>query len=130
MDIVIKQRQQQLKELTVAINNGALGNAICATEKVQTSQQSEANFTKMLTKIDELKEKIEQSIIDYTEKKNEIIGQIQQLEKRQYIDLLYKKYVEYKNLDTVSYEINYSYQWVKKLHSKALKAFELKFLTQ
>ncbi len=128
IDIIIKQRQQQLKELNIIINNGALGSIDYTREKVQTSPSSEAVFEKMMDKLLDLQNEVNQYIIDYFVIKNNIIKQIQSLERRKYIDILYKRYVEFKKLDVIANEMCYAYAHIKTIHRQALKCFKQKFL--
>lgn len=128
IDIIIKQRQQQLKELNIIINNGALGSIDYTKEKVQTSPSSEAVFEKMMDKLLDLQNEVNQYIIDYFVIKNNIIKQIQSLERRKYIDILYKRYVEFKKLDVIANEMCYAYAYIKEIHGQALKYFKQKFL--
>lgn len=58
-----------------------------------------------------------------------IINQIQQLDKLQHVQILYKKYVEYKPLKRIARELSYSESHLKKLHRQALQEFTEKFLT-
>lgn len=57
-------------------------------------------------------------------KRHEIIGQIQQLQKDLNIQLLFLRYVQYKPLKEIAKETGYNMQYIREIHSKALKAFE------
>lgn len=59
----------------------------------------------------------------------EIIGEIHQLDNAKYIRLLYKRYAEFKKFSVIAREMNYDENYIKDLHSKALKEFE-KHLTK
>ncbi len=128
IDIAIKQRQQQLKELNIIINNGALESVDYTRERVQTSPSNEAIFEKAIDKLLDLQNEVNQYIIDYFQYKNNIIKQIQSLERRKYIDILYKRYVEFKKLDVIANEMCYTYAHIKRVHGQALKCFKQKFL--
>ena len=74
-----------------------------------------------LAKLDELDREIENTISNYLEIRKEIISTIEKLENTLYYDILYKKYVEYKNLIEIADEIGYSVQHVRFCHTKALE---------
>ena len=46
------------------------------------------------------------------------------LKKVEHIEILFKRYVEYKNVECIADEMNYSYKYASKLLNLALKAFE------
>ena len=54
----------------------------------------------------------------------EIIGEIHQLDNAKYIKLLYKRYAEFKKFSVIAREMNYSEDYIRILHDKALKEFE------
>ncbi len=128
MDIIIKQRQQQLKELTVIINNGGVGGVDYTMEKVQTSPSREATFSKIMDKLIDLQNEISQYIVYYFQKKNDIIKQIQSLDSPKYVDILYKKYIEFKKLDVIACEMCYSCEHIKRIHKQALNFFNKKYV--
>ncbi len=76
----------------------------------------------------ELEEQIRARMMQYIEAKTRIIDEIQQLQEPRYIEILYKRYVEDKNLTIVAKEIPYEYTYACHLHGEALKAFEDKIL--
>ena len=53
--------------------------------------------------------------------RHKIIGEINQLSDPAHIELLFKRYVEYKTWEQIAVDMGYSLQNVYKLHSKALK---------
>ncbi len=67
---------------------------------------------------------MKQMIESYTQEQNKIISQIQSLEDSRYIEILYKRYVEFKKFELIAVEMNYDYNWVKNLHGMALMNFE------
>ena len=51
-------------------------------------------------------------------------SEIQSLDSPVYIDILYKRYVEYKTLEEIAVEMSYSYRQVLRLHGLALQDFK------
>lgn len=119
LDMMIMQRIEQRAELEQL--NGLSGQGI--GEKVQSSPKGEAAFVRMVEKIDAINNEVNALINRYIDLKRKIIGQIQAMKNDQYIQVLYKKYVEGKRLEAISVEMNYSYHRLKHIHGYALKAF-------
>ena len=121
---MIRQKADQLAELrTKAEGNGSMDYA---ADRVQTTpvDSMSANVGRML----ELEEQVMMTLRQYIETKTKIVDEIQQLEDARYIEILYKRYVEYKSITAVAYEMGYEYTWFCHLHGDALKAFGDRFL--
>ena len=69
-------------------------------------------------------EHINREIDQFVDAKNRIIREIRQLRKKNYIQVLYKVYVQYKTVKTAAQEMKKSYSHTVDLHNKALRAFE------
>ena len=125
LDIVINQKLQELYELK------KMGGIKCidyTMEKVQSSRQYGANFETILIKIIDMENEINAEIDSFIDMKHCIINQIQTLDNSKYMQVLYKRYVEYKRLEMVACEMAYTFQYVVLLHGQALKDFEQNFL--
>lgn len=81
-----------------------------------------------LQKINKTNEKLMQLInwyIDkYTQDKQEIISQIEQIDDTRYVKMLKLRYIDYLRLDEIADEMCYSIDHAKRLHREALAAFE------
>ena len=95
-----------------------------SNDKVQSSKSSDADFVRTINKIADLQAEINKKIDVLVDTKNIIIQQIQSVDNSIYADILYKRYVECKKLEQIAVEMNYSYDWVRHKHGKALKYFE------
>lgn len=121
LDIIINQKLQELDELK------KMGGIKCidyTMEKVQSSQKHCATFENVLIKIIDMENEINAEIDRFIDMKHNIINQIQSLESYIFIELLYKRYVEYKSLEVIAVEMNYTYQYIRKSHKYALEEFE------
>ena len=58
--------------------------------------------------------------------RHKIIGEINQLNDPAHIELLFKRYVEYKTWEQIAVEMDYTIRWIYSLHSSALQEFETK----
>lgn len=127
IDLCIDQKLRQLEELkTNRINVPAIDYA---KEKVMCSVVN--NGFKKSDRYIDLDKEINKEIDDFCDLKQVIINQIQQLDNIIYIDILHKKYIEYKkypNFETIAVEYKKSYRHITRLHEKALEAFRKKFL--
>ena len=121
LDIIINQKLQELDELK------KMGGIKCidyTMEKVQSSQKHYTTFENVLIKIIDMENEINTDIDKLVNKRHCIINQINELQNVQYIEILYKRYVEYKDLKKIAKEMEYTYDYIRKIHVKALQNFE------
>ena len=118
-DILIKQKIAEKDELKKYDVSGVSYDA----ERVKTTPSGEAPQVRTVERIMEYEAEIAEAIERFIALKKKIIGQIQSMQKPEYVQLLYKRYVEYKRLEEIALEMNYSYNRVKHLHGEALLAF-------
>ena len=126
LNVLIDQR---IKEVSDLRHHDGISGIDYSKERVQTPSSShETPFVKVVEKIILLKEQINGLINEYADLKNKIIGEIQALSNPVYIQILYKKYVEFKRLEVIAVEMNYSYDYIKHAHGYALQDFGNKYL--
>jgi len=120
LDICINQKQEELRylrSLTVSVSVNT------KSERVQTTIKTD-KMAGIIVKIICLEEEVRSEIEKYVKMKHRIINEIQSIDDEVYINILFKKYVEYKTLEQISNEMNYSYDRTKHLHVFALKSFK------
>ena len=124
-DTKIRHRQVQLDELRIL----ALGNTSQHMDKpqVQTSTNGDQLESDVIRYVD-LANDIEKMIDYYVDLKEQVIREIHSLNDRRYIDILFKRYVEYKSYEDISKEMNYNQDWIRQLHKQALEDFYKKVL--
>ena len=122
LSIKIQQKKDELAELK---SEAQSLSGISDNERVQVSSRD--RLLEDIAKIVDLERKINGDIARYLVFRNKIIGEIQTLNNPLYIEMLYKRYVEYKTLERVAVEMNYTYAYVRRLHGLALKAFGDKY---
>lgn len=121
LDIQIEQDLERLSEMKLnAVNVGAIDYG---TERVQTSPSGDT-LCASVTNYVNYSEKINQEIDDYVEAKEQIIKEIRELRNAEYIQVLFKVYVQFKNLKIAAQEMQRSYNNVILIHRQALQAFE------
>lgn len=118
IDEAIKSKSKQLKSLADSLL--LIPSQDISSERVQTSAKLDASFTKNVETITEL----EKEIIELNAQMSKIIDKIYSLDDLLQIKVLCKHYVDGKNLRRVSDELEYSYEWVRKAHLKALGNIE------
>ena len=126
LDTKIKQKQEQYNQLYESTHS--VGAVRYDREPVQTSRTNDA-IERSIIRYLELEEEIKDETLNLQKTKHKIINEIQELDDDRFINLLYKKYVEYKPMNMIAEEMCYSYDYVKELHRNSLKAFEDKHPT-
>lgn len=123
LDTMINQKIKELGDLRLMSQSA--GGIDYSKERVQSSPSGDAPFVKPVLRMIELEQEINAEIDRFVDEKHEIINQIQALQNPKHIDILYKHYVEFKRLEIVAVEMNFTYQYIVELHSTALKEFQL-----
>lgn len=123
MDIRIKQKMDHLEDMR-RMRTYLRGACIGGGSK---SGNMSDGFSKMSDKMIDLERTLNQEIEAYLLMKNEEINRIQSLSKPEYMDVLYKRYVEYKTFERIAYEMNYALNYVFKLHGNGVKEYESLF---
>ncbi len=120
LDIKIRQRKREIEELKLSAT--CTGSISAQDEKVQTSASGDKLLNAVARYVD--LEAETQNMIDAMQKKrHKIIAEIQSLEDSRYIEILYKRYVEFKRFDQIARECNYSCTHIKRMHGQALQEF-------
>lgn len=122
LELCIEQRQEELNRLRELIGS----HAIDYGERVQTSPSADEIPNGVIRRA-ELEADISRKIERFLQLKHKIINEIQSLDNAVYVNILYKRYVEYKSLDEIAVEMNYSYIHIKRLHGYALLEFKKRF---
>lgn len=122
LDTVINQKTKELGDLR--LKSRSTGSIDYSKERVQTSTSGDAPYVNMVGCMIGLEEEIKTEIDTFVNEKHKIINQIQALENSKYIEVLYKRYVEFKRLEIVAAEMKYTYQYIVELHGSALRKFQ------
>jgi len=128
LDTVIDQKIKELDNLKTM--STSIGSFDYSKDRVQTSPDGDAPFVKTIEKICELQDEINREIDQFVDKKHRIINQIQGLSKSKYIEVLFRRYVEYKSFETIAVEMMLSYQYVIEIHGYALQEFKITYEIQ
>lgn len=120
LDTKINQKMQQVSELRqMAQASGAIDYS---KDRVQSSPSD--SLSNAVIRYVTLEEEIDKQIDHFVDMKNLIINQIQGLQNVDHVKLLFKRYVEFKRLEVIAVEMNYTYQYIRELHGYALAEFQ------
>ena len=117
-DICIRQKEAELAAMRSKIENMS---AAVTGERVQTSAKDK--MSEKVSHIVDLENQIIQDKEKFLHMKDRIINEIQCLDNSVYVDILYKRYVEYMRLEEIAVKLHYSYDRMRHLHGLALQAF-------
>lgn len=120
----IRRLRSRKKELS--INYNAIRGMDYSADKVQSSPKNtlEEQGWKLLEAMQEIDRDIAEKSISVDEK----LDEIERLNDDRYVQILFMMYSEYKDLKTVSLDMNYDYHYCCQLHGDALKNFEKSYL--
>lgn len=135
-----KQYLGQIKRYDALINNGIAEVAryrqiamnittVIANDKVKSTPDPD-RLGKTVAKIIDLENELDILVDKYIDARNVIVGQLEQLEDTKFYSILFKFYVENKELQDIADEMDYSYGRIRNLHGMALEAFRSKFGTK
>ena len=118
----LKRKIEELESLKTGIGSPALDS-----DPVQTSKEGEANFTRTIEQIMEAEELMAIRIGEYADTIAEIDEEIRRLENPIYAEVLSRRYLEFQRYERIAVDMHYSFDYVKQLHGKALRAFEERY---
>lgn len=121
IDIKINQHLERLEEMKV--NATCIGAIDYSKDRVQTSLLGDKLSNDVSRYID-FDAQINAEIDRFVDAKEQIISEIQGLNVKNYIQVLFKRYVQYKSLKLTASEMGMSYQYVRNIHKKALASFD------
>lgn len=120
--VLIDQREKEL-DLLAEKNLSALSGIDYSRISVKGSRSGGAPFEQTAIKAADLGEEVAALIRKYTDLQHKIIGEIQSLDRPEYMQVLYKRYVEEKHWEEISVEMGYSCDHIRHLHGWALHEF-------
>ena len=104
------------------------GSVDYSKDRVRSSPESDASFTRIVEKIADVEIKIDRLVDQLIDEREVITEQIEGMENEAFKTLLYKRYVKYERFEQIATEMNYTYEWVRHLHGYALEEFERRYL--
>ena len=117
----IEHKKTLLKELSNKILN--IPSFQYSEDKVSGGGSGGTGFADDVVRKIELENEINADIIKFECLKNEITNKIHRLDKPIHINILFKRYVENKEFETIADETYYELGYIYNQHGKALQAF-------
>ena len=129
-----KQYLNQIHRIDKMINNKLseiyqLKNLACSisisdnSERVQTSSDKDS-LGNAVSKIVDLEREVNDCIDKFSEKRRNIITQIDSLENDMYYQVLFSRYIEQKTFEKIAEDNEYSVRQILRIHGDALSEFE------
>ena len=118
LDILIEQKGNEINNL-----RGIFTSVISpdfSEERVASGVSRDASFVNPVLKVTVL----EAEVKDLEDEMAKIIRRIRGLEDVRHVNVLYKRYVEFKSLVEIAVDMKYSYDYMRRLHGRALSDFE------
>lgn len=124
LEVLDTNINQDLERLSDMKTNASCSGAIdYSKDRVQTSLLGDKLSNDVARYVD-FEEQINAEIDRFVDAKEQIIQEIRDLRVKNYIQVLFKVYVQFKSIKVAATEMGMSYQYVREIHKKALKAFE------
>lgn len=120
LDVKCEQKKYEymnLREFNVGIHSVDYSKI-----RTQNTERS-ASFTKHSDRVVDMFYELQEECIQFNKLRHERINQIQMMKKVEHVEILFKRYVEYKNVECIADEMKYSYKYTSKLLNLALKDF-------
>lgn len=121
LQTIIEQKQERIKEIRESVST--VRAVRFDLEKVQGGGHTD-RIGEAVAKIVDLEKEVESDIVNLMYRQHEITNQIHRVDNLNYMKILFKRYIEGKDFQTIANEISLTYEYVLNLHGKALKAFE------
>lgn len=120
--ILIDQRERELESLRAA-RFGCVSGVDYGRTPVKGSRRVGGSFEEAAIKAVDLEVETAALIVQYNDLRHKIIGEIQSLDRPEYMQVLYKRYVEEKRWEEIACEMGYSCDHIRHLHGYALRDF-------
>ena len=119
LDIKVGQRIEEFNEMRARIS--ILTGIDYSKDRIQVTPTA---GNKQIEDMVDFEKKLYALIKKERDLKHKIIGQIQELENPIYVDLLFRRYIEFNSFEKIACDMGYAYNYVCTLHGEALKEFD------
>ena len=120
----VKFQQKKYEYMNLREFNTGVRAVDYSKVRTKNTEQS-AGFTKHSDKVLDMFYELQEECTQFNQMRHERIHQIQMMKKVEHMDILIKRFVEYKSVECIAKEMNYTYKYASKLLNLALKAFEI-----
>ena len=125
LDSKIRRKQQEARELRDAALS--LGSTQPDPDRVRSASPDPDPMASQVGRYVDIQKEVQAMIIELMELKHLIIGQIMELDESDYMDVLWKRYVDLKTFSRIADEMGYDISTIFRIHGRALQAFNEKY---
>ncbi len=125
LDSKIRRKQQEARELRDAALS--LGSTQPDPDRVRSASPDPDPMASQVGRYVDIQKEVQAMIIELMELKHLIIGQIADLNNSDYMDVLWKRYVDLKTFSRIADEMGYDISTIFRIHGRALQAFNEKY---
>lgn len=121
----IKQAEEQIQNIKLtAVSTGAIRYD---KDMIQSSPTNDSMVNYMI-RLEKAEAKYRRLILQHLDVCIKIEGELRNLMPTIYADVLYLRWIKCMKLEDVADELNYSYEYIRQVHGRALQAFSRKYL--
>jgi len=117
-EIAIEKLKNEITRIDARLKGGSHSYS---SDKIKTSDDNLNE--KLMTECLDKRNKMNNDIVMNENVRADLVLKITSMSDYRYIDVLYKRYIECKRFELIAVEMNYDYDYVRKLHVKALEVF-------
>lgn len=117
-EIAIEKLKNEITRIDARLKGGSHSYS---SDKIKSSDDNLNE--KLMTECLDKRNKMNNDIVMNENVRADLVLKITSMSDYRYIDVLYKRYIECKRFELIAVEMNYDYDYVRKLHVKALEVF-------
>lgn len=114
LDSHIRSKKEQIDKILLTVDSLAQSKSVGDSKEIEEASTKVAEFGKVLAS------EIKKLVV----LQNEISSKIEIIQNDNYRLVLSLRYLNFKTWEQIAEEMEYSYQWVHRLHERALQEFE------
>lgn len=119
MKLKVSEKEEQAQSIRETIET--VRAVSYAGAKVKTTPKE--HISDSVSRLERAERELTTSATELVEKKTEIMQRIHRIDRPEYVELLYLRYVEAMRWETIAEKMSYSVQHIFKLHRRALSVF-------
>ena len=117
-EIAIEKLKNEITRIDARLKGGSHSYS---SDKIKSSDDTLNE--KLMAECLDKRNKMNNDIVMNENVRADLVLKITSMSDYRYIDVLYKRYIECKRFELIAVEMNYDYDYVRKLHVKALEVF-------
>lgn len=117
-EIAIEKLKNEITRIDARLKGGSYSYS---SDKIKSSDDNLNE--KLMAECLDKRNKMNNDIVMNENVRADLVLKITSMSDYRYIDVLYKRYIECKRFELIAVEMNYDYDYVRKLHVKALEVF-------